>query len=444
METACFADRMVGYTVGFGTQGSWIHFGTTEGYVFDYNPKMALRFKSWLKLKYGKAKSTIPTPEERALVDPRGFRHPKAQQNAIDFDLFLADLTAETLGQVAACVKQACRDRCLFGVQYGNFLDLLAFQNGLQHSGQLGLFGVLENPHIDFLVSPRALDPSTPETEAAIPTLPETSVRLHNKVFFQNLNFPNKKNKASLEPAVDGLFSHGEGLWWTGKPEDNLLLEDLLKEYLDTPKRKSPRAKIALVLDDTSMFYIQRPKEELLELIHGQCKELSRTGLPFDTVLRRDLSVSSPYRFLIFPNLFYADQTIRTSIHELLKANHATALWLVAPGFVEEEPLFENMEGITGIGIRKPDKPHTAVIRAMVCEPPIKYGNPAMKAHTPIIEDQKCKILGVYQDCSLPGLGIKQQDGWRSIFSGAPRVCADLLHRFAKEAGACSAGEGVS
>lgn len=343
VEATPHANRVAGYAASFGAMGGWTHFGTEEGYLFDYNAQI---------------EPPIPTPGERAFVDPRGFRDPHAQRAVIDHGRRLARTTAEAIMDAARAVKSESGRR--FGVRYGDFFGPLAWQNGLQHSGQLGLHHILDCPEIDFLID----------------TVPEASARLH------------------------------------GKSAD------------------SGRKQIAFVLDDESMYYVQRPKEQLEELIAGQWRELEGSKLDFDVVLFRDLEAAPPYRFLIFPNLFFADRSIRETVHLILERNRATALWLVAPGFVDRDARFENMEQITGIRAVKPDEPHRAMIEADGMD----YGNPGMFAHTPIIVDEDCRVLGLYKDSGLPGLGEKRMEGWRSIYSGAPLVCAGLLERFAAEA----------
>jgi hypothetical protein len=338
VEASSRADRVAGYAVSFGASDNWTHFGTEEGFLFDYHP-------GW---------DPVPAPADRAFVDPRGFREPERHRSIIDHGRRLARTTAEAIMDAAGAVKAASPRP--FGVRYGDFFRPLAWQNGLQHSGQLGLHHLLDCPDIDFLLD----------------AVPEASARLHGK------------SKGSKE------------------------------------------ARIACVLDDDSMYYVQRPKEQLEELIAGQCRELK----DFDIVLFRDLEEAPPYRFLIFPNLFFADQSVREFVHRILKRNQATALWLVAPGFVDREARFENMEKLTGIRAVKPDKPHRSVIEAEG----MKYGNPGMFAHTPVIADEACRILGTYEDSGLPGLGEKRMDGWRSLYSGAPVVCAGLIERFVEEA----------
>jgi hypothetical protein len=197
------------------------------------------------------------------------------------------------------------------------------------------------------------------------------------------------------------------------------------------------------VLDDSSHHAIQRPADQLATLLTGQAHELTRLGVPVDVVLFSDLEAAPPYRLLVFPDLFVADRATRAALHARLRAHRATALWLTAAGFVDAEPAFENIESLVGIRIVKPDRPHTAVIVSPDRPPAFRYGTEAMHAHLPVIEDPGAEILGVYADSRRPGLGQKPQDGWHSIFSGAPAVCAALLERFARAAGALDDGNEV-
>ncbi|MFH2000478.1 MAG: hypothetical protein ABIK28_12405 [Planctomycetota bacterium] len=453
IESAPYADHVIGYTASFGHKGSWTRFGTYKGFPWDFNPKMTRRFQKWLTKQYPHAaalskawgrsldfgEALPPAPAEMACVAPTGFRHPVAQRPCIDYLLFLAHLAAETIGSLAATVKESCNDRALFGVPYGNFLDLLKVQNGLQQSSQLGLAHVLRNEQVDFLMAPAGTLPTDPGLSAAFSTAPETSVRLHDKLLFHGWD----KSHAP-ETACTFARQHGLGIWWEEESWNSapdhagaaVAEASMQRFFRHAPSFPAGRRKIALVIDDLSMLFIQRVPEQLDALITGQIRELCRAGLAFDTLLVNDLTDSSPYCFLIFPNLFFADRERRESIHRQLRRSRATALWLVAPGFVEEEPLFENIENLTGIRVRKPEHPHNAVVAYDKGAEKMTYGLPDMFAHTPVIEDEECRILGTYLDSDLPGLGVKEQQGWRSIYSGAPAVSADLLYRFAVEAGA--------
>jgi len=430
IESSPHRDRVVAYRIRFGARGSWIHFGTLEGYVFDYNPQVTARFRSWLARRYpdDAALATAwgrpvrldavlpPGPEERAAVDPRGFRHPVAQRHVIDFSCFLTDLTAEAIAAVTSAAKQACGHRCPVGVPFGDFFGLAAVQDGLPRSGQLAFGRVLEDPHLDFVVAPLAPEGVEGGGTAALSAAPAASARLHGKVLLHEV----------------GVAGNASGHRWT----------DVLGDPAGVGRGRAPHPpRVALVLDDTSMYVIQRPADQFAALLTAQAHELARLGAPVDVVLFSDLHAAPAYRFLVFPNLFLADRATRRALHARLRAHRATALWLTAAGFVEDEPGFENIESLVGIRIVKPETPHTGVIVSPDGPAAFRYGHEAMHAHLPVIEDPACEILGVYADSRRPGLGQKTQDGWHSIFSGAPAVCAELLERFARAAGALDDGQ---
>jgi hypothetical protein len=340
----------------------------------------------------------------------------------------LADLTAAAIGNAARAVKTASKGRGLFGVPFGDFLSPLLHQNGLQHSGQLGLHRVLDNPDIDFLIAPAARASSRHGGEAAASTAPEASIQRHGKLLFHGTAGEN------LNAAAGYAARKGMGLWWEAGPVDKARSA---AEYMgaDTSPGGGNDPEIALLIDDESMLYVQRPADQLVRFVQDQVLELSRADLCFDTVLLRDVDRDVPYRFLVFPNLFYADLTLRRSLHALFRRWGATVLWTGAPGFVRDEARFENMESLVGIHLKKPPGPHRALIRARCGQDEVEYGMASMQAHTPVIDDGDCTILGEYVDSKLPGLGIRPQKGWRSIYSGVPAVSAELLRHFAREAG---------
>jgi len=319
---------------------------------------------------------------------------------------------------VTAAAKAASAHRCPVGIPFGDFLGLAATQDGLPRSGQLALRRVLEDPHLDFVVAPVIPVELDGDRSAVLSAAPAASVRLHHKILLHE---------------VDVGGNRGGARWVEGSGEP-----------VRTRQGAAPdAARIALVLDDSSLHAIQRPADQLATLLTGQAQELARLGVPVDVVLFADLDAAPPYRLLVFPNLFVADRATRVALHARLRAHRATALWLTAAGFVDAEPAFENIESLVGIRIVKPESPHTAIIVSPADPPAFRYGTEAMHAHLPVIEDPGCEILGVYADSRRPGLGQKPQDGWHSIFSGAPAVCAELLEPFARAAGALDDANGI-
>ena len=424
MEQLAGPGRLAGCVVGSGMRDTWIHFGTAEGYLFDYNDRMTPRFRSWLRRRYGDdralgaawgrnvtvANAELPTPDERYVVDGRGLRHPVEQRNVIDHGLFMADLTASAVAHAAAAVKEATAGRAAFGVRYGNFLEPLQVQDGLQQSGQLGFRQVLGNEQVDFLLAP-AMPPGFSSAPAA-------SVALRGKRLYHEVR---NGDRCALQFAL----THGLGLWCQAGFEPGAPPVAIRRD----------RADVAMVLDDHSMFYVRRPPLQFTQVITQQLVELSKLEIPIDTVMLADILEGAPYRVLLFPNLLFADERLREAIHSRLAEHHCTAIWLLGAGFVDRDARFRNAESLVGMRIRKPEKPHAAMIRADSEHGMLEYGCAEMVGHYPIIADPACEILGVYTQSGLPGLGSKEQEGWTAVFSGAPAVSAELLRRFVRHAG---------
>ncbi|MEW6741859.1 MAG: beta-galactosidase [Planctomycetota bacterium] len=457
IEESPLARRIAGYVVRFGADGSWIHFGTAEGFLSDYGSEGTRGFREWVARRYPSAEELsqawgrrltfdeigVPTPLERATVDPRGFRDPLRQRPAIDYQHFLADLTAEAITSAAAAISSACSCDRAIGARCGNFLELAGIQDGLQHSGQLGLRHVLMAGSIDFVIAPLVFAPSQTAPRACCSSAPEASIRRHGKLLFDAI-------EATDEHAVRSAFAYararGHGLWIDRIPPrvPSELQASLRGHAASASFRRAQDASIALVLDDVGMAYVQRPAAQFAAMMRDQAIELARLPAPFDILLFQDLleeaGTECRYRLFVFPNLFFADAARRDRVHAVLRRNAATALWIGGPGFVDQSAAFENIEKIVGISIRKPAGPHGAAIVLREAEREIRYGNAEMTAHWPVIVDPACEILGVYADSRLPGLGYKRQDGWLSVYSGAPCVSAPVLERLAQWPGVLGAG----
>ncbi|MCB1281107.1 MAG: hypothetical protein KDB18_06250, partial [Salinibacterium sp.] len=110
-----------------------------------------------------------------------------------------------------------------------------------------------------------------------------------------------------------------------------------------------------------------------------------------------------------------------------LEAWRATALWLVAPGFVQDDVAFENAERITGIAIRKPDRDHRTWVRSTARLGKLEFGSATVQAHTPIVVDTDAEDLAHYVDDGHVALARRKMGAWTSIYSAVPILHPELL-----------------
>ncbi len=370
------------------------------------------------------------------------------------------------------------------------------------HSGHLGLAKVLRSPDVDFIASPYTYDNKQIGGPNNSQTLPE-AVALHGKLYFNEVDtethlhqrqwrWGNSLNNPKNWEETKGLLirdygyalSKGFGMWWTdlhgGTFHDDQiirLLGDLKKvdeKYLDADKRSN--ADIAVVLDEASFTYFGDGEPLFNALLTAQKQwELGFIGAPWDPCLLTDMANPKlrDYKLYIFLNTFRVTPEQRAAIHARLKRNHATAVWVYAPGYIGEKLSVDYMQDLTGIRLAESDSAGelhvdiTAYDHAYTKSLPngFAYGtdvnvaniirwydhqiylkdprDPSLQRDLPGFrinprfwsDDPEAKVLGRLAGLDKPGLVVKKQPGWTSVYSSAPILPATLLRNIARAAG---------
>ncbi len=524
---AKYGDHLVGYQVGNGFGGEWLMFNSfwevrpgaeppTKFGVEDYSPPAQQAFRQWLQKKYGTvarlrlawgdrmvtfATATPPNEVERYRSNHGIFFDPGISRRVPDYFSFFNEMTADVLLENARWVKDITKRKKIVGAFYGylwcNFPNL-----SVVHSGHLGFAKVLRSPDVDFIASPYTYDNKQIGGPNNSQTLPE-SVLLHGKLYFNEVDtethlkqrqwrwgdsLNNPKNwgetKGLLMRDYGYALTKGFGMWWTdlrgGTYHDDHILEllrnlrDLDAKHLTADKRSN--ADIAVILDEDSFTYTGDGEPLFNALLTAQKQwELGFIGAPWDPYLLTDLDDPKlrAYKLYIFLNTFRITPEQRDAIHARLKRNHATALWVYAPGYVGERLSVANMRALTGISLAESDSPGELHVEITSREHPytkslpngFAYGtdvnvenikrwydhqvylkdprDPSLRRDLPGFRisprfwsnDPKAITLGRLAGLDKAGLVVKQQDGWTSVYSSAPIVPAALIRKIAQAAG---------
>jgi hypothetical protein len=493
------SEHVLAYQVGTGHTGEWVK-GESSMYwpCGDFSEPMRRHFRLWLERKYkdnvssfrsawadpGATFATAEVPNAEAQLNTRRytFRDPKREQNVIDYYECLAELCADGLIDLCRTAKEACAGKKLAGAFYGYLLDL-AWNGGFfrerpdsdystyQRSGHLGLGKVLRSPYVDFLVSPysygfRGIGGDGPSM------LPAESVRLHGKLCLieddtrthVDTSDPNYGQAANLHESIAvlrrnfaGVVARGQGIWWATWKVDTTkepAFLPLLKAFqklgtfaLSLDRR--PAAEIALFIDDESFFYQSVRNSLDIPLIFQQrLWGLPRLGAPCDVYLLRDLLEGRlpAYKLYIFLNVFRLDEKRRAALKREVRRELRTALWIYAPGLIENDLSPENMSDLTGFRFGTGEQPWGPLVHITDFEHPITrdldqdlfWGTNSKLAPLFHVDDPEARILGqvVYsQGNCKPGLAVRSFPGWTSVYSAAPNLPAAVLRGVARFAG---------
>jgi len=465
----------------------------------DYSEPMRRYFRDWLAGRYRGdvaalraawrhapsvtfEMAAVPAAERQLEARMYTFRDPAAEQDVIDYFAALAELCADAVIDLCRTVKEATGGKRLAGAFYGYLLDL-AWNGGFfkerpdsdfstyQRSGHLGLSKVLASPHVDFLVSPysygfRGMGGDSPSM------LPAESVRLHGKLLLieddtrthsdsTDPNYGQVKtfddSRAILRRNLAHFLTHGEGAWWAlwkvdpvKEPRFEGLLREL-RQWGDTSMNcdRSSASEIAVLLDDESFFYETcRYNLDIPLIFQQRLWGLPRLGAPFDVFLLDDFLAGKlpAYKLYVFLNPFRLDGARRRALSKELKRDGRTALWIYAPGFIKDLPGLENMEELTGIRFGLGEQPWGPLVHITDFGHPITrglgrdtvWGTNSKLAPLFHVDDPDARVLGevVYsQGNCRPGFAAKELPAWRSVYSAAPNLPADVLRAIARWAG---------
>ncbi len=509
-----YGNNILGYHLENGLLGEWYawdgwqsgdHFG-----VEDYSAPAQAAFKQWLKNKYGGKpeelrrawgdpavtfeSAAIPSEQARKRPTHGIFFDPGTSRQVPDYFEFLNDMVAAVLLDQAHVIKEATHGRKIVGAFFG-YLWSTSPSLTMNHGGHLGFEKVLESPDIDFIASPYVYDHRYVGGADTAQSLP-AAVTLHHKLYFNEadtITHLAKKREAlpAISPRMFALprdfqetqgllirdygyaLTGGFGMWYyagmTGlfsDPEITKLFSELRTIDQDSLQAdKQSVADVAVVLDEDSFNYFSDFEPLFMPLLAVQKQwELVFMGAPFDDVRLNDLvaNAARDYKFYIFVNTFRVTAEQRTALQARFKRNHATALWVYAPGYIDKGLSVENMSALTGIRLAESDSPGELRVQLTSRDHPYTNPLPAGLAYGTDLNVEKIRlsynsfgylkdglkvsprfwgddpdatVLGRLVGIERPGLVVKEQPGWTSVYSSAPIVPAALLRSIAANAG---------
>jgi hypothetical protein len=493
--------HVIAYQVGAGHTGEWVKGHTSMWHVCgDYSLPMQTCFRDWLRRTYHDdvealrsawndpsasfAAACVPSAQAQLTTTHMAFRDPRYEQPVIDAYRCLADRCADLIIDFSRTVKVATQGNALAGAFYGYLMEL-AWNAGFfgenvdspygttQRSGHLGLHKVLESPHVDFLVSPYSYGfRGIGGFGCAMP--PAESMRRHGKLFiveddtrthlappdagFGRAASPDD-SVAVLKRNFAEVVTRGQGIWWLGEsahidPVREPAFGPLLARFQELGTfalslDRTPSAEIAVLVDDESFYYESLYNDLDLPLIFQQrLWGIPRLGAPSDTYLLRDLIEDRlpPYKLYILLNAFYLNEARREALLRQLRRDGRTALWLYAPGYIDQAPGQASMTELTGFTFGRGDHSWIQAMHLVAFDHPITTGlrqdlvwetggKFGPQFH---LEDEEATILGqiVYaQGRCKPGFGVKTFPEWTSIYSAVPNLPAPVLRGIARAAG---------
>jgi hypothetical protein len=404
LDAIGLADRAFAYQTGAGHTGEWVKGLTSmRSPCGDYSAPMAAHFRAWLRQQYGQDEvlraawadpgvsfeaAEVPSADEQLHTTHQTFRDPRHEQKVVDYYRCLANLCADLIIDFNRTVKEATQGQVLAGAFYGYLMELAwnagFFSEGpdslystYQRSGHLGLAKVLRSPTVDFLVSPFSYGfRGIGGHGAAMP--PIDALRLHGKLYVYEddtrtyLGAPDigfgrahslSDSTAILKRNMGEVLTRGMGIWWSAgtshiDPVQEPSFKPLLARFQElgsfaTHLDRTPSAEVAVLVDDESLLYQSVRNDLDVPLIFQQrLWGLPRLGAPVDTYLLQDMiegRLPPPYKLYLFLNAFCLDGARREALARELRRDGRVAVWIYAPGYLNESPDLDHMTDLTGM-----------------------------------------------------------------------------------------------
>jgi hypothetical protein len=212
----------------------------------------------------------------------------------------------------------------------------------------------------------------------------------------------------------------------------------------------TPRAEVAVLLDDESFFYETcRYNLDIPLIFQQRLWGLPRMGAPFNIYLLDDFLAGklAPHMLYIFLNSFRLGSDRREALKRELRREKRVALWIYAPGYIRDDPSLEHMRDLTGFSFEMGEQPWGPLLHITEFNHPLtagltqdlNWGTNNKLAPLFYVDDPDVKVLGqvVFSqgNCKC-GYAVKSFTDWTSIYIAAPNIPAPVLRRIARFAGA--------
>ncbi|HNR30656.1 MAG TPA: beta-galactosidase [Candidatus Hydrogenedentes bacterium] len=475
--------RVLGYVLCALQDGAWQRPG------WDESPASREGFRAWLRGQYvhddalreawGDAQASmesamIPAPLDTA--DTRAvFFHLPEEAEHVDFLRYTSESTADAIAALCVHVKAASPRPVKVFAPYG-----YTYETARNDAGHLGL-GLIIASDLDGFVAPvsytnrglggagSVMGPVTSalfhgkewlvvdDTRTGVGRDPETGVIARMKglrgedVFHvQQRNFA-----AALIMGLGLVWADPEGKGWLHDEEQWKEFARMYATYADTlggereinteapaelenpimgrPPFSHARG-LAVVVDEMSRFH-QRCDETLNDmLLHQTVDAAVRSGMPTRFCLLQDVLDDriAPAPVYLFLNAFFLSDGDRQRLHEILEREQAAAIWMYAPGYINERTDAANITATTRMTVKQFDGATKGGSYFSLPGPWVHENEPFGQLHewSPLffMDDPKVDILARYIESGKASLGIKFLDeGWASVYVAEPTLTPPVL-----------------
>jgi len=465
VQNSRFGPHIFGWCLSGMHTEEFYHWACSTERLAGYSAPTVDAFRQWLRRKYGSVSALrqawrrddvefdtahVPARKERRDAGDGVFRRLE-QRNVVDFYLFWNELIPETIDCFARVTKEADGGRHVVGAFYGYLYEFA----GDPEFGHNAMARFLASDQLDFMAVTASYFTRASGDGGDYARSPAASVRLHGKLWYHDndvVSFLARKRLEAMGWRDDdpdwtrslrvqlrslGYTETAEKSRWMYRRGLGLALcqgmfqawFDLHGGYFDAPELmaevkalnrlaeeaaswdRSSIAEILVIADEASCAWC-RPRSPLLrELLLAPQNQLLRIGAPADHILLDDLDRvdTGQYRLVIFLNCLQVTTAQRRTIAGKLKRDGKHLLWCNAAGwFSEKDASTDLCRDLTGF----------ALVRTTGGDASFRLGEET-----------------VLKQFSPSGVGVREESGWRSLWSSTADMPAAGYRELARAAG---------
>lgn len=497
LMTQPYANNIVGFKVtgGYTLEWNWWALSGSNTDVGDFSECGIHAFRAWLKNKYQtdealqQAYSDHTITLENAMPPSASLRQEQTDSSVLtvqdhpqmmDYEMYMAELKADTIEYFAAAAKDAVNDRLVVGT-YGGYFYMGGGYEFSSSTANVYFQKLLQSENIDFIKSPwmyglREIGDSGEFMG------PVDSAALYGKLWIaeedSRLNLQEMQEKQDDKSAVGWTrdyqqsleqlkrnfayaLSKGAGmsfynLMWNFTDDDQYygVIQQMYQEMAETISRPENNvADIAVFVDGESNMLIPFEDRLVNSILHvsvyrEQLKELGHIGAAYDTYLLDDLKdgLVPEHKINIFLGTTWISQVERDAIAQQLQKNGNILVWLftdgISDGTVTDIGLLEELTGMD-LSILNTQRKHIA---AAVLENTDhwlttglrvgnSYGVETYEKMSPVIAitDRTATVLAYHVadnngvSASHGALAVKDMGDWVSVYSAIPNIPQGII-----------------
>lgn len=190
---------------------------------------------------------------------------------------------------------------------------------------------------------------------------------------------------------------------------------------------------MTIAVDESSRFY-QQCDIKLNEILLFQSREAAfKAGLSLRFCLLQDViqGLTEPASVYLFPNAFHLTQEDRERLHARLANEKAIALWLYAPGYIDQQPGPKNIAATVNMNIVPfdggGDSGSSYGLEGRWLKQGEAFGASLSIAPLFYIDDNEADALAQYRANNKVSIAMRTQNGWSSVYIAEPSLTPEVL-----------------